>query len=47
MADRSHALAPLSGIEDLLGATHFLSTDAVGFVNRHILYVDDGVTVAL
>jgi gluconate 5-dehydrogenase len=37
----------MGDIEELLGATAFLSDDTAGFVNRHILYVDDGLTVTL
>ena len=34
-------------VEDLAGAAVFLASDAAGFVNGHILYVDGGVTAAL
>jgi gluconate 5-dehydrogenase len=34
-------------VEDLLGATVFLASDASNFVNGHILYVDGGVTSTL
>jgi gluconate 5-dehydrogenase len=34
-------------VEDLIGATVFLASDASKFVNGHILYVDGGVTATL
>ncbi len=34
-------------VEDLVGATVFLASDASNFVNGHILYVDGGVTASL
>ncbi|QDL38394.1 glucose 1-dehydrogenase [Rhodoferax sediminis] len=34
-------------VEDLAGAAVFLASDAAGFVNGHILYVDGGVTATL
>lgn len=34
-------------VEDLVGATVFLASDASNFVNGHILYVDGGVTATL
>ena len=35
------------GVEDLGGAAVFLASDALRFVNGHILYVDGGVTATL
>lgn len=33
--------------EELVGAAVFLASDAAGFVNGHVLYVDGGLTVTL
>jgi gluconate 5-dehydrogenase len=34
-------------VEELVGAAIYLASDAAGFVNGHVLYVDGGLTVAL
>ena len=34
-------------VEELVGAAVFLSSEAAGFVNGHILYVDGGLTITL
>ncbi len=34
-------------VEDLVGASIFLSSDASNFVNGHTLYVDGGITASL
>jgi gluconate 5-dehydrogenase len=34
-------------VEELVGAAIFLASDAAGFVNGHVLYVDGGLTVTL
>lgn len=34
-------------VEELVGAAVFLASDAAGFVNGHVLYVDGGLTVSV